>query len=295
MSQIFTYDCTLDFVHSLYKFTGKERDTESGNDYFGARYYASSVGRFMSPDWSEKAQPVPYAKMDDPQSLNLYAYVGNNPLSRTDPTGHWCIFGILGTTCTPAPLPPPPPPAPPTNVAGAVPPAPAPKPAPNSSLAPHGLGVQLGVEAAVGLEAGGHGAGAAATGSVGAGVFAGGDQGVNGGVFGTYGVALPGGVNGGDPAQTNSATVPAQPLVVGAGANGGASAFITNGTSRSDMNGLFSTTSAAVSFGLIGVAAQFSFGQNDAGNTIWVLSGGLAPGAAVYEYSIITNTVPIYP
>ena len=33
-------------------FTGKERDTESGNDYFGARYYASSMGRFISPDWS---------------------------------------------------------------------------------------------------------------------------------------------------------------------------------------------------------------------------------------------------
>ena len=31
-------------------FTGKERDTESGLDYFGARYYTSSMGRFMSPD-----------------------------------------------------------------------------------------------------------------------------------------------------------------------------------------------------------------------------------------------------
>lgn len=69
-------------------FTGKERDTESGLDYFGARYYASSMGRFMSPDWSAKAEPVPYSKLDNPQSLNLYAYVGNNPLSRTDPTGH---------------------------------------------------------------------------------------------------------------------------------------------------------------------------------------------------------------
>jgi RHS repeat-associated protein len=69
-------------------FTGKERDSESGNDYFGARYYASSMGRFMSPDWSAKAEPVPYAKLDDPQSLNLYAYVGNNPLLRMDPTGH---------------------------------------------------------------------------------------------------------------------------------------------------------------------------------------------------------------
>ena len=69
-------------------FTGKERDTESGNDYFGARYYASSMGRFMSPDWSAKVEPVPYSKLDNPQTLNLYAYVGNNPLSRTDPTGH---------------------------------------------------------------------------------------------------------------------------------------------------------------------------------------------------------------
>ena len=69
--------------------TGKERDAESGNDYFMARYYASSMGRMMSPDWSAKAEPVPYAKLDNPQSLNLYAYVGNNPLSRTDPTGHY--------------------------------------------------------------------------------------------------------------------------------------------------------------------------------------------------------------
>jgi RHS repeat-associated protein len=69
-------------------FTGKERDSESGLDYFGARYYGSNMGRFMSPDWSAKAEPVPYSKLDDPQTLNLYAYVGNNPLSRVDPDGH---------------------------------------------------------------------------------------------------------------------------------------------------------------------------------------------------------------
>jgi len=69
-------------------FTGKERDTESGNDYFDARYYSSSMGRFMSPDWSAKEEPVPYAQLDDPQSLNLYAYVGNNPLNRVDADGH---------------------------------------------------------------------------------------------------------------------------------------------------------------------------------------------------------------
>jgi RHS repeat-associated protein len=69
-------------------FTGKERDAESGLDYFGARYYTSAMGRFLSPDWSAKVEPVPYAKLDDPQSLNLYSYVRNNPMSRTDPTGH---------------------------------------------------------------------------------------------------------------------------------------------------------------------------------------------------------------
>ena len=68
--------------------TGKERDTESGNDYFGARYYASSMGRWLSPDWSAKEEPVPYAKLENPQSLNLYAYLLNNPLSTTDPDGH---------------------------------------------------------------------------------------------------------------------------------------------------------------------------------------------------------------
>jgi RHS repeat-associated protein len=69
-------------------FTGKERDTESGNDYFGARYYASSMGRWMSPDWNEKVEPVPYSKLDDPQTLNLYTYVLNNPLVLADADGH---------------------------------------------------------------------------------------------------------------------------------------------------------------------------------------------------------------
>ena len=71
-----------------YKFTGKERDTESGLDYFGARYYASSMGRWMSPDWANKPEAVPYSSLDNPQSLNLYEYVGNNPLGRADADGH---------------------------------------------------------------------------------------------------------------------------------------------------------------------------------------------------------------
>ncbi len=71
------------------QYTAKERDTESGLDYFGARYYASSMGRFMSPDWATKPYPVPYSKLDNPQTLNLYAYVGNNPMNRFDPDGHY--------------------------------------------------------------------------------------------------------------------------------------------------------------------------------------------------------------
>jgi RHS repeat-associated protein len=71
-------------------FTGKERDTESGNDYFEARYYSSAMGRFLSPDWSAQEEPVPYAHLDDPQSLNLYRYVLNNPLAKPDLDGHGC-------------------------------------------------------------------------------------------------------------------------------------------------------------------------------------------------------------
>ena len=76
-------------------FTGKERDAESGLDYFGARYYASSMGRFMNPDWADKPEDVPYSDLHNPQSLNLYAYVGNNPLGRTDADGH-LYNGTLG-------------------------------------------------------------------------------------------------------------------------------------------------------------------------------------------------------
>ncbi|WP_263417852.1 RHS repeat-associated core domain-containing protein [Terriglobus albidus] len=71
-----------------YKFTGKERDVESGLDYFGARYYSPTMGRWMSPDWSEWQDAIPFSKLDNPQSLNLYGYVWNNPLSRVDEDGH---------------------------------------------------------------------------------------------------------------------------------------------------------------------------------------------------------------
>jgi RHS repeat-associated protein len=71
-----------------YKFTGKERDSETGLDYFGARYYGNSLGRFITPDWAAKATAVPYADFADPQSLNLYTYVRNVPTTGIDADGH---------------------------------------------------------------------------------------------------------------------------------------------------------------------------------------------------------------
>jgi RHS repeat-associated protein len=71
------------------RYTGKERDSESGNDYFGARYYSSAMGRFMSPDWSPFPMPVPFALRENPQTLNLYNYVLNNPLKSVDRYGHY--------------------------------------------------------------------------------------------------------------------------------------------------------------------------------------------------------------
>jgi RHS repeat-associated protein len=64
------------------RFTAKERDSETGLDYFGARYYSSTQGRFTSPD-----APLADQSSDDPQSWNLYTYVRNNPLRSTDPDG----------------------------------------------------------------------------------------------------------------------------------------------------------------------------------------------------------------
>ena len=80
-------------TNNNYKFTGKERDTESGLDYFGARYYASSMGRWMSPDYQDLDEDgvpdaAPHASLTNPQTLNLYGYVENNSLSKRDFDGH---------------------------------------------------------------------------------------------------------------------------------------------------------------------------------------------------------------
>ena len=86
---------------SRQKFTSKERDIETGLDYFLARYYWSTQGRFTSPDefsggpnelytFTEAASgnPTFYADLTNPQSLNKYQYTNNNPVNMVDPDGH---------------------------------------------------------------------------------------------------------------------------------------------------------------------------------------------------------------
>jgi len=90
-SDYYPWGGELQFVNNdpnHYKFTGKERDAETGLDYFGARYYSNWLGRFITPDWSATPEPVPFADLGDPQSLNQYSYVRNVPTARLDPDGH---------------------------------------------------------------------------------------------------------------------------------------------------------------------------------------------------------------
>jgi RHS repeat-associated protein len=82
---------------NAYKFEGKERDAETQNDEFGARYYSWRFGRWLSADWSAVPVPVPYANLTNPQTLNLYAMVADDPESFADLDGH---LAFPGAPCT---------------------------------------------------------------------------------------------------------------------------------------------------------------------------------------------------
>jgi RHS repeat-associated protein len=69
--------------------TGKERDAETGLDYFGARYYSGAQGRFTSAD-----APFADQHIENPQSWNLYIYTLNNPVRYVDPNGRGVIEGL---------------------------------------------------------------------------------------------------------------------------------------------------------------------------------------------------------
>jgi RHS repeat-associated protein len=75
------------------RFTAKERDSESGLDYFGALYMSSAQGRFTSVD--PKLDGVPYPEhVLAPQRWNRYAHALNNPLKLFDPSGQDAEFVI---------------------------------------------------------------------------------------------------------------------------------------------------------------------------------------------------------
>src|SRR2546427_11281282 len=91
----YTNTCT----QNNYKFEGKERDTETGNDDFGARYYSNRFGRWLSADWSAIPAPIPYANLTNPQTLNLYSMVADDPESFADLDGHEQSGGAQGSRC----------------------------------------------------------------------------------------------------------------------------------------------------------------------------------------------------
>ena len=70
-------------------YTGKERDAETGLDFFGARYFSAAQGRFTSPDWSAVPQPIPYADLGDPQTLNLYSSSAEGVTRHPYPSANW--------------------------------------------------------------------------------------------------------------------------------------------------------------------------------------------------------------
>ncbi|MCZ6778216.1 MAG: hypothetical protein O7F16_04525 [Acidobacteria bacterium] len=67
---------------NTHRFTGHERDSETGLDYMLARYYSPGLGRFLAVDPIQES-----AEIEDPQSWNRYGYAGNNPVKFIDPDG----------------------------------------------------------------------------------------------------------------------------------------------------------------------------------------------------------------
>ena len=68
-----------------YLYTGREWEPETGLYYYRARHYDPTLGRFLQPD------PIGYA-----DGLNMYEYVGSDPVSFTDPLGLFWVPNIFG-------------------------------------------------------------------------------------------------------------------------------------------------------------------------------------------------------
>jgi len=76
-------------------YTGQQRETTAGLYYYGVRFYDADLGRFLSAD-----SIVPGA--GNPQNLNRYSYVLNNPIRYNDPTGHYAEGFACERSCQPS-------------------------------------------------------------------------------------------------------------------------------------------------------------------------------------------------
>lgn len=74
---------------SPYGFTGQRHDASTGLYFYGGRYYDPQLGRFIQPD-------TVVQDLSDPQFLNRYSYVRNNPVNMVDPTGNFAFLAVLG-------------------------------------------------------------------------------------------------------------------------------------------------------------------------------------------------------
>ena len=291
------------------RFTGQERDGESGLDYFHARYFSGVQGRFTSPDpGNAGANPA------DPQSWNGYAYVGNNPMTFTDPSGLWSsngggssdggsvgvdwffgldkLFGALSgffgggggghadlSAVANTPV---------YKIQGGLKftvDATEKTPDRQKSCGPARTGFGFGALAGGSAEAGAVITGASVQASVGAGFFVDGDWRPSAGAFASGGaVAYAGNHVAAAPSQEQP------PSVVGAYGGYGPGAFITNAGSAQQLRGPFwtGTVNLGVGPGKASISIAYSKG-------VWVISamGGLAPwsmGIGLSGSTITTTT-----
>jgi RHS repeat-associated protein len=303
-------------VNNPYQFTGDEYDSDTQYDYSVARFEAGRWSRFMSPD--------PYmGSMDvsNPQSLNRYSYVLNNPTNNVDPLGlltvpgPYCDFGdfsFAGAICEIFML------LPKDSLNGmpdlgsshpaikkkpqqsACLPAGVPGPTSAQCLAErppihcsNGMGSGgAGIGGGYNFDLGAGPVGISSTGGVGAGVFhnrAGGfTSGYSGGAFASGGVAAFAGSHlAGAPKQTSST------FGLGGYAGVGPNFFVTNGASAQQLAGPFTTVSVNVGIGVANFGMQVS-----SGGGIWQVSitppiisfGFGAAGSVITTNTVATNT-----
>jgi RHS repeat-associated protein len=285
-------------------------DQENNGDHFGAREYAKTQGRWLTPD------PAGLAAVDpsNPQTWNRYAYVTNNPVSLSDPSGLGpddnnspCVNGSGASDCnsggepsmpnfglqpTDGPygvlkVPYPPPDAAFLtainsqlfwDVAQSFPSFPQP---PNQKTCKTGFGFGFTVSGDAGA---GLGYGAGGNAGAGAGVFMG--NGLNTGAFASGGA--------GASAFGHGTSAPSGNLIGrffgGAAAGAGGGLFVTNASQASQLGGLSGTWNVDLGYFVNG-SAQFSAGKDAAGNSIWSFSFTLGGGFGALYHQITSKTV----